>query len=495
MKLLIDAEPNIDIPRSVVHLAALNCNPSALRLLLGLNVVDALDEQLLRMAVTNTNVEILSLLISAGCNVHTSGLCLAAALNTNPNVLALLIDAGADYRTPNLNGTHPIHNAASNKCAAAVALLVAAKVDLEVSDYLGRSPLFVACSNPNEDVFFALLDAGARIDAASHEETLVHITAKTANANVMGCLIGRGADVNALCCRGETPFDKAVQFGSLKVVQALASAGARAGKPARLFERAALNRDATRVIKYVASLEHTPRFGQFAARTLEVALEIGQADIAALCIEAGATACSPRDDPLYLLRLAAAPTHARDLHCFRFLLTRPESMHALRIATKLDFMRFSRAAVPAAIAEVLALGVPIHWLADALPFSREFVNQSAKFLTLVAAGADVSGMMHRIVTNRESVAIFLAVGGAIDVLYDTVSPHAVDAAYHRIALQQFELLRLRGLQVCIGLHALSLSALELCAILENAFAPLELVVPFHRVWAIVAKIKHFRGRS
>jgi hypothetical protein len=77
---------------------------------------------------------------------------------------------------------------------------------------------------------------------------------------------------------------------------------------------------------------------------------------------------------------------------------------------------------------------------------------------------------------------------------DSVSQRELGWACNRIAEKQFELFRLRSFQVCVALQNLRLSALVSCSILEHLFAPLESMVAFHRVWAIVTKIKHFRPR-
>jgi hypothetical protein len=90
---------------------------------------------------------------------------------------------------------------------------------------------------------------------------------------------------------------------------------------------------------------------------------------------------------------------------------------------------------------------------------------------------------------REDERCFLSVVGR------NIVPHRhVAWACSRVAQQQFELLKMRALQVCGGLQARQLPALVACEILPHAFAPLESLVAFHRVWAIVTTIKHFRER-
>lgn len=64
-----------------------------------------------------------------------------------------------------------------------------------------------------------------------------------------------------------------------------------------------------------------------------------------------------------------------------------------------------------------------------------------------------------------------------------------------IAQRQFELMRLRGLEICVGLQSLRLNALQLCEIMAHMFAPIGSFVPFHKVWAIVTTVKHFKDKK
>lgn len=106
-------------------------------------------------------------------------------------------------------------------------------------------------------------------------------------------------------------------------------------------------------------------------------------------------------------------------------------------------------------------------------------------LTVMASGAnlkvyDGSERLPRDVSNRATLELLDALSGYYRFV---VSKCVVE----RIATRQFDLLRLRGCEICVGLQALNLCALLLCEIMTFAFSPLESLVPFHRVWAIAKR--------
>jgi hypothetical protein len=65
---------------------------------------------------------------------------------------------------------------------------------------------------------------------------------------------------------------------------------------------------------------------------------------------------------------------------------------------------------------------------------------------------------------------------------------------HAVASQRldFDLVRERAFQICVGLHPLDISALQLCEILMHSFGALGSLIAFHQWWAIATKVKHFR---
>jgi ankyrin repeat protein len=64
-------------------------------------------------------------------------------------------------------------------------------------------------------------------------------------------------------------------------------------------------------------------------------------------------------------------------------------------------------------------------------------------------------------------------------------------ARHRIAATKLAFVRDRALQVCVGLAALDLDALQMCEILVHACGSLATAIPFHQWWKIATTAKHF----
>jgi hypothetical protein len=75
-----------------------------------------------------------------------------------------------------------------------------------------------------------------------------------------------------------------------------------------------------------------------------------------------------------------------------------------------------------------------------------------------------------------------------------IHPDGLKADSIQNATRQFGFLKARAFEVCVGLQALNLSALETCEILIKMFDPYESLVPLHRVWRVVAAVKHLRPR-
>jgi hypothetical protein len=71
----------------------------------------------------------------------------------------------------------------------------------------------------------------------------------------------------------------------------------------------------------------------------------------------------------------------------------------------------------------------------------------------------------------------------------------INAARRRIAKTRLNLVRERAFQICLGLHPLNISALQLCEILMHSFGALGSLILFHQWWTIAVKVKHFHERK
>lgn len=430
----------------LLHFAATNPNVEVMRMVLAahnernLDCINRRGQTPLMLAAQNPNDAVFSMLRAQGADVSRhdrdgNSLAHYAARNKNANVLAMLLAADVRAAAPNAATVTPCHLAASNPNEQVMSLLIGANVNVNTMARNNETPLMLAAANPNEKVFAMLIEAGAAIDAVTtSRRTVCSYAAKNANPNVMQRAIDAGADFRSGDVGNATPFHLAAAEGNLEVMHVLLKAG------------------------------------------------IG--DIRALARSTGGRT---------LVHYAALAADARAL---RFVLTQGVDYPATDGQGYLP----CQMATPATFLALFAAGADFHSpnLAGSTPLQVSLqLGRLDLFGLLVAAGAnvDVSNELVMRQQRRQSVLALVAVcdeSPPQESPRAPLSPKMFEWAITFIQVRQFELLRARALEVCVGLQTLELCALQLCCILEHAFAPRESLVPFHKVWALVTAVKHFR---
>ena len=122
---------------------------------------------LMLAAQSNSNIEVISILINAGANVNarTDGAwsALMYAANHNPRAISALISAGANVNARNNEGYSPLIFAAANGHLEAVSLLLNAGADSSASaGRYGNTAMHDAARMGHIEVVSALLEAGQR---------------------------------------------------------------------------------------------------------------------------------------------------------------------------------------------------------------------------------------------------------------------------------------------------------------------------------------------
>lgn len=203
-------------------------------------------------AAANTNVPLMQALVDAGVDVRNnpahSALNDAGGLGSleivrmlvekggNPTwALGSAIDARHTAIVEYLESKGakeelaPLLVAARRGDLAAVNGAIAGRIDLEVTDGRGRTPLMRAALYGHAPIVARLAKAGANLEAVTTEEkeTAVLIAAREGHAAVIQALAAAGANVNARATYPEaTPLLTAIVNGRLEVVRALLAAGA-----------------------------------------------------------------------------------------------------------------------------------------------------------------------------------------------------------------------------------------------------------------------------
>ncbi|GJP92688.1 MOSC domain protein [Aspergillus niger] len=130
----------------------------------------------LLIAAENGNPEIIDSLLRAGSILDDqdsegfSALHVAAACRTSDGLKSLLHKHGANMNMRLLNGSLPIHSAASRGTPENLGILLDAGADINAINDYGRTPLHCAADNGNWEMIEALLERGALANVKSQDD-------------------------------------------------------------------------------------------------------------------------------------------------------------------------------------------------------------------------------------------------------------------------------------------------------------------------------------
>ncbi|HET6434442.1 MAG TPA: ankyrin repeat domain-containing protein, partial [Xanthomonadaceae bacterium] len=219
------------------------------------------------LAAVLPDLRLLRALIAAGVDVnaaHAGMTPLLAATRDSwhgrPEAVMTLLANGADPRAPDAEGNTPLHHAARSSDPGVAALLRDAAAELDAINADGVTPLGMACASGNWRLARFLLERGAKpepegaspalLAAAGGDEDdpagvqlllkhkaradardargrgALHEAALAGNAEILGVLLGAGADVRAVDGEGRTPLLEAARGASAAAIEALVAAGA-----------------------------------------------------------------------------------------------------------------------------------------------------------------------------------------------------------------------------------------------------------------------------
>jgi ankyrin repeat protein len=433
--------------------------------------------------------------------------------------LFLILDAGANVNSPTPCGRTAMHGAALNGNLTALELLMTKYgADINHAATNGETPLMVAAENGRERVAVALLAAGAKHDGVRVDDgvTALHLAIGFPKPTIANALIDAGANVNACDKLGWTPCHWACAIGDEQLVARMIDVGAdvriAAANGDTMLHTAALSRAGGAIIRRLLAAGADYNVANQKGQTV---FHVAAVNLFALAALGGVGAVFDCEDKNGCTPLARAAIAGND-ECIIAMATAGGDINRVNgggstlLHLHVSRDRNTNWSAPC-IRTLVRLGVNVNALDSNKNSAATLSSNKDLFLrTLFAIGAQPtademqgwnSNALVLFLANTEDGSKIQSVSSARALLVAmSTEPTERESSEvrherNRLATARLRVVCTRAAEVCIGLHSLRLAALELCEILLAACAPASTHVPFHTLWNIAVKVKHFKSDS
>lgn len=413
---------------------------------------------------------------------------------TSAAIVRALIAAGAGVDAADANGNTALIIAVNRKLVVeeVVDALAAAGADLNRANNKQLTPLGAAITHSNVVIARKLLDLGAAFDwQGAKRDTALWLAVAAGRDDKLAELVNSGAELNAICNKHDTPLALAVRADAESTLTTLLDLGADIDHVG-VFATAlcvAVNNDRHRMVDVLLKRGANPN----STGPLGVAVARGNAAIARLLLEHGADTNTP--NMLGQLPLLAAVETANEALVGLLL------AHGAHIDESSPFRSPTSIATSKRMWPVMLLLVRAG--ADAAgPIAAAFGEGASKHdfaFNAICEATDLQRVLANFasVGNAKGVATMLAAGA--DAASVTRTHHHVawllaaasPAAKKAIELAGFAMMRPRMLEICVALQELDLPAPLLIEIATASCEPFASRLPFHYLWDLAVKVKHF----
>ena len=209
----------------------------------------------LHAACSLGNVPNVQILLGAKTDVnHASSAGLTplhiAITNSNIDLVTLLLEQNVNVNSVTIDHQSPLHIACENGEEAIIQRLLAQKADSTLKNITGNTSLHLAVQ-PKQEAKTILLKSGTNV--STKDKRLYQSSFQTCSIQTVQAIIDKGAAVNAVNSRGQTPLWFACSDGLEHVIRILLDRGANPNIP----------------VKYSDSSLHAAIYGHCSAETIQ----------------------------------------------------------------------------------------------------------------------------------------------------------------------------------------------------------------------------------
>ena len=251
-----------------------------------------LEEKLIQ-AVENQDIDVTRSLLDRGANLETKDhknnfLFHLAARKGFEEIVELFIQKGVDINLKNKYGETILHYSIGFGHKELTKYLISKGAVIQ-SESLGQ-----VAYQGWVDIADYIISAGVGVDEKKYDETPLFNAVRNRKVEMANFLINKGANVNALSQKGESPLSEAVYYGHSELFDLLISNGAKIDVIDKSFGESLLHKAASeghvdivdKLIKRGLSVDlRSKDWGQ---TSLHLAAQNGHVDVARLLIENGA---------------------------------------------------------------------------------------------------------------------------------------------------------------------------------------------------------------
>ncbi len=166
------------------------------------------------------------------CSKDYSKDLIQAVYNNNYNKVQELVDQGANINIQDSSGDSLLHIAISYKDEKIAKYLIDKKINLEMKNKYGGTPLLWAIYNSEspkvKKIVFMIIDAGANLETKNNfGYSALPWAVKKDNVDIVSYLVEKKADINSLDKQGMTPLELT---NNKDIIKILLNAGAKKSK-------------------------------------------------------------------------------------------------------------------------------------------------------------------------------------------------------------------------------------------------------------------------